>query len=196
MNQKDLVKKLANSIENKDFAAKIKKIANEYELRKKLAVMKASPKQVNISVEDMQDLFAVLRANVIFLQYAHWVTKSDTYYGDHILYERLYDESNEELDDFAEKIIPFAGEDSVDPIVVIQKTHQVLSDYSEATKDKEALSKIALNMEQRVLQGLEEVYKSLEDSDELTMGFDDLLQAMHNLHESHIYLLGQRVKGE
>lgn len=194
MEKVKFLNKLKKSIHNKDVAKKIDKIKAEYELKNKVAIMKASPKEVDVKIEDMQDLFAILKANINISQYAHWVTKGSSYHGDHLLYERLYNESTEELDGFAEKIVPLAGEETVNQTIISEKVNQVISEYSEATKNKETLPAVVLNMEKRVLQGLEEVYESLSKSDNLTMGFDDLLQAMHNLHESHTYLLGQRIK--
>ena len=201
MNNEDRLEKLAASLKSdgKTKAAQaIIKAKEEYGLRKTLAVMKASPKEVSVPVESMQDLFAVLRANIVYLQYAHWVTKDDEYYGDHLLYERLYNESNEEIDGFAEKVVPIAGEESVNPIITTKKVLDVLEKYTEADNnaDNNTLAALALNMERKVLESLEAAHESLEGSGGLTMGFEDMLQAMHNSHESHTYLLGQRVGGE
>ena len=131
----------------------------------------------------------------VLLQTAHWVSKGSDYYADHLLYERLYDESILEIDAFVEKVIPLSSEQIVHPAAVVSEALELLkaSDLSfdqDATADE--LAAATLKMEKELLERIELTYKSL--GEELTLGLDDHLQAMHSAHEGHVYLLGQRNK--
>ena len=197
---KDYIKKLLDLKQeidksgDKTTMSKVSKLYDEYFLRS--AQEKAEPKQITFDVSLAQDLFAVLNANASYQQYSHWISKNDTSYGDHLLFGRLYEESSGEVDSYAEKVVALSGEDAVNVLETCRKTSETLSKYAVA-KDgmsPKNLVEICMNLEKLVLQTIESIFKTLEDSDNLSLGLNDLLSAMHNAHEGHIYLLEQRNK--
>jgi DNA-binding ferritin-like protein len=146
----------------------------------------------------LQNFLAILYLNSTFSQTAHWTAKGSTSYGDHLLYERLYKENSEELDHFAEQFIPLGGEQVVNPLQLLsasaQKIQKLLQFEGEPTP--EDLAKAALRCELFVLANLKKLYQTLKAKKSLSMGGDDLLMGMYQEHESHVYLLKQRLKSE
>lgn len=154
------------------------------------------PKRINPSRKELMNLLACLRVNLIYMQHAHWVAKGDPSYGDHILFERVYKELLEEIDEYAERIIGLAGESVADPIEVLriaaEKMPTIIRFKPKA--GNKSLAKYALNSVRHVLDEIEKLYAMLKEEDNLTLGLDDLLMSMHGLHEKHLYLLQQRLK--
>ncbi len=179
---------------------RIKVLAEEYYLKsinkKAQEISVSEPKKVDLSVEPLMEFLACLKLNLDYLQAAHWISKGNSSYGDHLLFERIYKESNEEIDSYAEKVLALSSDDVVNPIKVLsiaaERIPKIVS--FDGNHDGSDLAKHAVNSEKYVLVELEKLYASLKEQDNITMGLDDLLMEMHNNHENHIYLLRQRVK--
>lgn len=150
------------------------------------------------TTETLQNLFSTLFLNSTFSQTAHWTAKGTPAYADHLLYERLYEENSEELDSYIEQFIPLGGEQITNPLHLFQssadKIQKLIQFEGEPTP--EDLAKAALRTEMFVLSHIKKVYKELKSGEKLSMGADDLLMSMYQQHESHIYLLKQRLKTE
>ena len=48
----------------------------------------------------------------------HWVTKGDPFYGDHLLFQRVYEATAEDIDTMAEKAIGLGSTTNVDLVLV------------------------------------------------------------------------------
>jgi DNA-binding ferritin-like protein len=142
------------------------------------------------------NVLSALRANSIASQNAHWMSKGETFYGDHLMYERIYNENAAEIDSFVEKVIPILGEKSISPVESLEITLEILKSCADikAESPAEEILKLSLEIEKLTLKMLEDLYKDMKESNTITLGMDDLLMAMCNSHEGHIYLLSQRVK--
>ena len=144
----------------------------------------------------LQNFFAILFLNSTFSQTAHWTAKGTPSYADHLLYERLYKENSEELDQYIEQFIPVGGEQITNPLALFQlsakKIEKLIQFEGEPTP--EDLAKAALRCEGFLLANLKKLYNTLKESKKLSMGADDLLMGMYQTHESHTYLLKQRLK--
>jgi DNA-binding ferritin-like protein len=57
---------------------------------------------------------ACLKAMTLIHQHNHWTTKGEDFYGDHLLFERIYKSAQENLDLAAEKFIGVLGEECMD----------------------------------------------------------------------------------
>jgi DNA-binding ferritin-like protein len=136
-------------------------------------------------------LLAILRA----IHWSHWTThwqvKGTPFYSDHLLFERLYTDLLGEIDDLAEKIVAYYGSEAVAPAANISAAHQFISAYDKSGADP---YKRALMMELHLQNALKSVYDSVTSSNEMSLGLDDYLMAVANLHETHIYLLRQRIR--
>jgi DNA-binding ferritin-like protein len=131
-------------------------------------------------------LLAALRALVDLETALHWQTRSD--YADHLLFERLYQGSEKDVDPLAERAVAMFGNGAVDPMKQADLSRAALSIYlHEPDRD---LAQIAFRAESVFANMLELTRQEI--GDRLTPGVDNLLGAIADRHESHLYLLGQR----
>jgi hypothetical protein len=121
----------------------------------------------------------------------HWQTKGDPYYGDHLLFERLYSGMVPEIDTVAEKLVQMHGSGAVAVELIHPVTGAWLSRWLPET-DPVGRS---LGAERDFQQALRSVYEDLKESGELSLGLDDFLMATANAHETNLYLLQQRMGG-
>jgi len=152
----------------------------------------------NHSIEkELQEYLAMLRALQIYYQSAHWISKGEPYYADHLLYARLYESSTEQIDSLGEKLVGMCGDNLVCAKTLSEMTSDILSSTDHMTEDTLGfeLASTALKIEEKFVEMTKEVYDLLENEELLTLGFDDMLMSLSNEHESNLYLLGQRVKG-
>ena len=133
-------------------------------------------------------LVAALRAASIIHQNNHWLCKGPTFYGDHLLYERLYDSVSEDIDKVAEKFIGTLGGDCCDYNLQTKLLNSLLGKYA----DKECVEQ-SLAVEQDICDFIKKVYASLESNKKLTAGIDDTLSAVCSNRETSVYLLKQRI---
>jgi len=142
----------------------------------------------------LTEVLALLRAQRWNYQTCHWQVHGNAYYGDHLLFERLYNNLGQEVDTLAEKVVgllgdpaegiyPFSNESQVD------KATEWLRSWSIYT----CPHRRSLRSEQDLQKALKSVYDILKRLDVLTLGLDDFLMSLANDHESHIYLLRQRI---
>jgi len=141
--------------------------------------------------ELLSGLLSILWFLRIQHQQVHWLSKGPSYYGDHLLFARLYEAVDAELDQLAEKIIGLDG-----PVPCMSGPEGAILVAAQFAKFEkiEDLAMRATLSEKMFLSSLKKVYDCLDDRGELTMGLDDLLQAFSNTHETHLYLLQQRVE--
>lgn len=129
---------------------------------------------------------AYLRALYHLLQDAHWKSTGPEFYGKHLLFERLYNATQETVDEAAEKCIGVFGE---------------LNEYNEIIKDicdkfnvdnfDGDYIQSTLKAEQMFLALSQTVYDKLKDMKAITLGLDDLILSIASKHEVHVYLLKQ-----
>jgi len=120
---------------------------------------------------------------------AHWQTAGPNSYGDHLLFERLKNEVEEEIDPLAEKIVGYFGERGVNPY------HVMNHELEGMVKEPDLVSK-ALYLEQDFQELLEDTVDQLEEMGALTLGLEDFLPSMASTHDSHLFLLQQRLGGQ
>jgi len=131
---------------------------------------------------------ATLRAVSIIHQNNHWTTKGSDFYGDHLLFERLYDSASENIDSAAEKFIGLFGTQCLDYNLHTHFLNKVLERYKNFKGYPEEKS---LAIEKDFLKFSKEAYNCFEDSDEMTLGLDDVLCAIASKREESVYLLQQ-----
>lgn len=131
-----------------------------------------------------------LRAAYLVHQQAHWESRGPHYYGDHLLYERLYTSSQEDADELAERIAGLMGSEAL----------SIHGQWGEMLEDETLLGIIqiqdtyerSLRIEEHALFLLEEAYHTLSDTEDMTLGLDDLLMSLCSNRETSLYLLRQR----
>lgn len=148
------------------------------------------------TIETLTKYLGLLRSMETYYHHAHWVTKGDVYYGDHLLFERLYGETKSQVDGLAEKMVGVFGEESVSIQKVTEVVMKVVSSAPKMDKNITGfeLAKYGLGLEKIFLQMTTSLYQKMKKDGSMTMGFDDLLMGLYNEHEGSIYLLQQRTK--
>lgn len=135
---------------------------------------------------------ASLKAMAIIHQHNHWTTKGDDFYGDHLLFERLYDSVLENLDTAAEKFVGIFGAECLDYGLQTELLNKVLLTYKKLVGSPAELS---LGVEKDFIKFSQDAYKCFEDEGKMTLGLDDMIMAIAGKREEAVYLLQQTLKG-
>ena len=151
----------------------------------------------NAPMAELAVVLACFRAEAMIHQAHHWQTRGSSYYGDHLLFERVYGEVNGFIDRIAERAVGSGQEILVQPLMQI--SHMVAFSklfYSDApvqpTPEEMPLLSLRALLKSSLL--LQVVYTSLEQKGLLSNGTDNLLQDVADKQESLSYLLKQRSK--
>lgn len=146
-------------------------------------------------------LVAGLRALAFIHQTYHWQTRGKSFYADHQLFERLYNESLGQIDKLAEKAVFIESEGSVDGTTQVAAIGEFIrAFYVGASYGPEQMIEATYQAERRFLELLNTVRSQLQaggdkpTTGQLPSGLDNLLQEIADTHEGFMYLLGQRSK--
>lgn len=143
-------------------------------------------------------LLAGLRALYLLHQTAHWQTRGKSYYGDHLLFQRLYEDSLVGIDGLAEKLIGLSGDPATVSLCeqatlihkMVMTTHQGDPDPAPSP---EKLVELSLRAEKMFIEVLVASKNQVAEAGALTEGLDNLLQGIADKHEEFVYLLQQRL---
>ena len=131
---------------------------------------------------------ATLRAIYLIHQQNHWVTSGPNFYGDHLLFQRLYESAEENADMAAEKFLGVFGDDCLSLKTQNKFISNVLARYESLENDPVSLS---LQIEKDFIKFSQEAYDALEEEGRLTLGLDDMIMSIANKREEAVYLLQQ-----
>jgi DNA-binding ferritin-like protein len=134
----------------------------------------------------LKTIMAYLEMSYLFYQSAHWQTKGSDFYGDHLLFQRLYEGIRDEIDTVGEKMVGVYGPEHVDVHRRLSNL-SILSDFLDLQYIQKEYVNTGLVMEKKLLDLLQEADKST-----FSAGVKDLLAGIANTHEGHMYLLQQR----
>jgi DNA-binding ferritin-like protein len=135
---------------------------------------------------------ATLKSLAIIHQNNHWNTKGANFYGDHLLFERLYKSVLENLDLAAEKFLGILGDECLDYEFQNDLLGKVLSKYNNLEGSPVEMS---LSAEKDFIKLSRDAYNCFEDEDKMTLGLDDMIMSISSKREEAIYLLQQVIKG-
>lgn len=135
---------------------------------------------------------ASLKAMAQIHQNSHWLTKGDSFYGDHLLFERLYNSTLENLDLAAEKFIGLFGDDCLNYNLQVELLNKVLVKYKDISNPVE----MSLAIEKDFVKLSADSYNCFETEKQLTLGLDDAIMSISSKREESIYLLQQILKGK
>jgi DNA-binding ferritin-like protein len=134
-------------------------------------------------------LLGVLQAVALLHQTHHWSTRGPVYYADHLLFERLYNESLEFIDQVAERAVG-QGTPKISAITQVSKMQACLQALGSAD-DAQGMVEVSLAAELFCLNAV----KIVLESSEVSPGTSNLLEGLADKHESFVYLLRQRSHG-
>jgi DNA-binding ferritin-like protein len=136
---------------------------------------------------------ASLRAIYLIEQFAHWGTRGVSFYSDHLMFERLYQQAAKDADLAAEKFIGLFGEDAVDFKAQQEYLNKLLIKYEDHAMEK---LRLALTIEKDFVGFSKQVYDTFDKDGTLSLGLDDMFCQIASNHEGSIYLLQQALDEE
>ena len=142
----------------------------------------------------MLDLLYGLTGLRKMYDHMHWHSSGENFYTLHLLFERIYDDmdDNSEIDALAEKIIGvFGGQDIFNAVDEAKEVGAFLETHLGKTKDTEKFLQIAIEAENHVLNMIETI---MGMADEASDGVQNMVQGLYDNHETNIYLLKQMKK--
>lgn len=147
------------------------------------------------SKKHMAQLLSFTRALAAMYQHMHWKTSGPTYYGDHLLYERLYGNVDSEIDGIAEKTIGLFDDDkAINPVEDLETTSDFVSSITSSDASPEEFPKLAIAAEKKFAEAITMTLEALREDGMPMDGVENMLQGVVDLHESHLYLLQQRTR--
>jgi DNA-binding ferritin-like protein len=153
-----------------------------------------NPRQSDVNL--FQAILAHLRALQWIAWTSHWTASGPSYYGDHLLLQRLYageeggPDINEQIDQLGERMVSYFGPGSVDPAPISSMTHRILKYTSDFASPYARL----LAIEKVTQTTIREAWKANQDSgNEMSLGIDDYLMSLANERDTVRYLLQRRV---
>lgn len=142
-------------------------------------------------MEKSKDLAALivvtLRCIAITHQTNHWIYKGKTFYGNHEMFDRLYQSALEDTDSAAEKFMGLFGEGWLNVSMQASLIGKVLSNYA---KIEDNVSQ-SLQIEKDFVKLLKQSQDAFEANGDLTLGLADMLGNISSSRETAIYLLQQ-----
>lgn len=125
----------------------------------------------------------------------HWVTKGDPFYGDHLLFARLYEGTIADVDSIAEKAIGLGSTANVDLPLTTSQLMKLVQGYgmTSTIPQPTELAKRSYLAEMNFLKTVAHLAEHLKECGLMTRGLDNLLAGIEDKHEGHVYLLKQRV---
>lgn len=146
-----------------------------------------SAQQAETVAMRLQGILSVLRAQYMAYQTSHWQSAGQAYYGNHLLFQRLYEGVQAEVDAIAEKAVGYLGPEVVD---VVPQVDLVLSWVGRWSQEADP-HKRGLQSERDVQAVLQAAYDTLKAAKAMTLGLDDWIMATANAHDTNAYLLQQ-----
>ena len=149
------------------------------------------------SNESYWELFVILgmlRTLYLTHQTHHWTASGDPFYGDHLLFQKLYELNLEQIDSVAEKSVGLGSTN----LVNLTGQLQLVSALQECLQKPFAmphpnqLIETSLVAETTFLHFMRHACASLKETGLMTHGLDNLLAGIEDSHEGSVYLLKQR----
>jgi DNA-binding ferritin-like protein len=129
---------------------------------------------------------AFARALYLLHQQNHWNAQA---YGDHLLFQRLYEDAQTIADDSAERVIGLCGE------AIFEGEEAIVKKFEARIPTLSSLLESSLEIEKAFQEVAQNTYDVLKQKDSMTLGLDDMIMSQAAQGEVHIYLLQQALKG-
>jgi len=134
----------------------------------------------------LSSYLSMLRAMFILHQQNHWDSLA---YQEHLLFQRLYEDVHEMVDEAGEKIIGLCGH------AIFENEEDLAKKFVPRVKTFSSLIESSLNIERAFQNIAQNVYDTIKEKEMMTLGLDDQIMNHCSRSENHIYLLQQALKG-
>jgi DNA-binding ferritin-like protein len=139
-------------------------------------------------VQALVSVWANLRAEHQLFWTYHWRAKGAPYYGDHLLYQRLYEARLPEIDRVGEVLMALGGRTSIDPMRVMAEMNSVMA-RAESMTVPDAKKAEALVVD--TLKKIEAANEKVNESP-FPLAVNNVLAGISDKHLEALYLLKQR----
>jgi hypothetical protein len=144
--------------------------------------------QHEIVSTQLRGLLSLLRSQYLSYQTSHWQVVGNTAYGNHLLFQRLYEAVQAEIDGLAEKMVAYLGVEAVSLPDQVDLIGGWVARWSSVTGDHHARG---LQSEVDAQAMFRKAYDTIKSVKAMTLGLDDFLMATANAHDTNAYLLQQ-----
>jgi hypothetical protein len=145
---------------------------------------------VHFTMERVEELccyyISFLRSIALVHQNHHWLTKGKNFYGNHLLFERIYNSAQKDADLMAEKFVGVFNAECLDLNLQSKIIAKMLGKYGSMD-----LLKGSLKIETEFLEFCQHFYDVLDKDGNLTLGLDDAIMSVSSSREEAVYLLKQ-----
>jgi hypothetical protein len=137
----------------------------------------------------LQSVWYNLRAEHQLLWAYHWRSKGPSYYGDHLLFQRLYEARLPEIDKLAEVMVGVAGPETVNPDEAAKAAKALIErvESVNASDPQRAATLVA-----DTLAKIEKANDLLEQSP-YSVAINNVIAAIADSHLEALYLLKRRL---
>jgi DNA-binding ferritin-like protein len=133
--------------------------------------------------------WAAIHAEYWLLWTLHWRAKGTGYYGDHLLYQRLYEARQAELDRMAEVTAAVGGADVLKPVAGLANAQRIAAQIeSQPVSDVEK----ALMAAQTTMEAMNHVSQAVKGTP-YALAIDNAVGGIADAHLEAVYLLQQRL---
>jgi DNA-binding ferritin-like protein len=160
-----------------------------------LAQSRAMQDWGSIPFAELSSILVDLRFLYMKHQTNHWLARGDSSYGDHLLFQRIYEAIAEQIDRVAERAMGLGCEINVD----LQRQASLIAKIAKNEAYGSPLAgnsvcQSSLTVEKNFLASLDEHRSALEQQQKLSYGLDNMLAGLADEHEQFVYLLQQRCR--
>jgi DNA-binding ferritin-like protein len=140
-------------------------------------------------INNLLGVWASLRAEHMLFWTFHWRAKGSGSYGDHLLYQRLYEARVEEIDRMGEVIMAVGGPQAVDP----SRSWVAVRDVIDRTTEAENLSDTqkSIGLVRDTLARISAANDALNNTP-YALAINNVLAGIADKHLEALYLLQQR----
>jgi len=143
----------------------------------------------------MTSMLAMLQALAMLHQSHHWSTSGASFFQDHLLFERLYNESLELIDQLAERIVGSGDTPNIGAAFQVGIMSRILGSLGVGGLPTDMIA-ISLAAETSCVAAVAQLIASKTADGTLSHGISKLLEDIADKHETFVYLLSQRSKTE
>lgn len=143
--------------------------------------------------ETLASLLAHAQMSYAAYQMLHWKVAGKSFYGNHLMLQRLYEESQAYTDSLGERLLGLEGDD-LDLSLADQATRVDVLMKKVAGDEDAAVIDTALKVATALHKQLAKAYDTIKAQDMMTLGLDDLIMATSSKVEEHMYLLQQALR--
>lgn len=156
-----------------------------YEDMKAGRIKLAQKQEDSVTIKLLNQYLAILRIAYMVHQHSHWKCKGTGFYGNHLLFQRLYEDAQTRADEAAEKLIGLFGNEALDHAAQLPLMNELCEYHSDNFMEN------SLNVEKKFAIIAEDMYNRIKGVGEMSLGLDDMIMSHISQSETAQYLIKQ-----